>query len=191
MERYREILDFWFGPDAGPGMWFGGGEALDHEVHDRFSQDLAEAVAGHLRAWEDSPESTVALVVLLDQFSLQLHRKRKRGYEQAALALPIAERAIAKGADRQLPCAQRGFLYMPFMHAEDRALQERSVELFSKLAQECGGGPDREAVEGFEKFSKLHRDIVAKYGRFPGRNACYGRANTPAEQEYLDKGGYF
>src|ERR1041384_392437 len=110
MERWREILDFWFGPGS-PGIWFSGSEAVDRVVHDRFSQDLAEAVAGNLESWEGAPESTFALVVLLDQFSLQLHRKRKRGYEQAALALPVAERAIARGFDRQGGRAQRGLLY--------------------------------------------------------------------------------
>jgi uncharacterized protein (DUF924 family) len=189
MERWREILDFWFGPGS-PGIWFSGSEAVDREVHDRFSQDLAEAVAGKLGNWEDSPESAVALVVLLDQFSLQLHRKRKRGYEQAALALPVAQRAIARGFDRQVSCAERGFLYMPFMHAEDVGLQQRSVQLFTQLAQDCAPSADG-SIEGFLKFAQLHRDIVVKYGRFPGRNACYGRATTPAEQAYLDGGGHF
>jgi uncharacterized protein (DUF924 family) len=188
MERYREILAFWFGPGSDAKLWFGGDETTDRAVRERFSADVADAAAGRLSAWEDSPESTVALVVLLDQFSLQLHRKQRQGYEQAALALPIAERALAKGFDRRLGCEKRGFLYMPFMHAEDLGLQERSVTLFAALAAECGG---RAAMTGFLQSAEQHRQVVRKYGRFPGRNKAYGRAATAEEQVYLDRGGHF
>ena len=188
MERYRAILDFWFGPGSGARRWFGGDAATDREVRGRFSADLADAVAGRLADWEASPEGAVALVVLLDQFSLQLHRRQRQGYEQSALALPIAERAIAKGFDKRLDRAQRGFLYMPFMHAEDLALQDRSLELFSDLARECG---DELTIGGFLKSAEAHREIVRAYGRFPGRNAAYGRSSTAEEQEYLDRGGHF
>jgi uncharacterized protein (DUF924 family) len=188
MERYREILAFWFGPGSGAKLWFSGDPATDRAVQERFSADVADAVAGRLPAWEDYPESTVALVVLLDQFSLQLHRKQRRGYEQAALALPIVERALAKGFDRQLACEERGFLYMPFMHAEDLGRQDRSVTLFSTLAAECGG---RAGMTGFLRSAEQHREVVMKYGRFPGRNEAYGRATTAEERVYLDRGGYF
>ena len=188
MERWREILDFWFGPKAGPRLWFGGAAATDREIRERFSGLLAEAVAGKLAGWEGSPESTVALVVLLDQFSLQLHRKQRQGYEGSRLALAVSQRAIAKGFDRQLECAMRGFLYMPFMHAEDPALQERSVLLFSALARQFG---DELSIGGFLKSAIEHRDVVRKYGRFPGRNRAYGRVNTAGEQVYLDEGGHF
>ncbi|HEX4300083.1 MAG TPA: DUF924 family protein [Gammaproteobacteria bacterium] len=188
MERYRAILDFWFGPGSGAKLWFGADAATDRKVRERFSGDLADAVAGKLVDWEESPQSTVALVVLLDQFSLQLHRKQRQGYEESALALAVAERAIAKGFDRQLSCAERGFLYMPFMHAEDPALQEKSVELFSNLAK---ASRDRPAVDGFLKAAKGHWEVVRRYGRFPGRNQAYGRTSTSEEQEYLDRGGHF
>ncbi|HEX2667735.1 MAG TPA: DUF924 family protein [Gammaproteobacteria bacterium] len=190
MERYREILDFWFRPGAGPELWFGADAATDRVVRERFAGDLADAVAGKLDSWEGSPGSALALVVLLDQFSMQLHRRQRQGYEQSALALPVAERAIARGFDRQLDCTRRGFFYMPFMHVEDLAHQERGVQLFSKLVQECGPG-EQEANTGFLKYARLHRDIVAHYGRFPGRNAAYGRESTYAERVYLDEGGYF
>jgi uncharacterized protein (DUF924 family) len=188
MQRQREVLGYWFGPKAGPGLWFGADTATDREVARRFSGDLAEAVAGRLADWQATPDGALALVVLLDQFSLQLHRKQRQGYEHSALALPIAERAIARGLDRRLGCEQRGFLYMPFMHAEDLALQERSVALFTRLSQDCPPSP---SIQGFLRSAREHHHIVSKYGRFPGRNACYGRQATPAEQAYLDQGGYF
>lgn len=190
MERWREILDFWFGPGAGPQLWFGGYQGTDREVRERFSGDLAHAVAAKLQDWEEAPESTAALVLLLDQFSMQLHRKEEQGYRQSALAIPIAERAIAKGFDRQLGCAERGFLYMPFMHAENLAFQEKSVALYSRLAAECGHA-NHPFVAGFLGSAKGHRDVVRKYGRFPGRNKAYGRSNSAAEQDYLDRGGHF
>lgn len=186
--RWREILEFWFGPEADAGLWFGGDPAVDREVRERFADLLDEALAGKLTSWEESPESTVALVVLLDQFSLQLHRKQRQGYEGSGQALAVSERAIAKGFDRRLDCAMRGFLYMPFMHAEDPALQERSVELFSALAEESG---DELSRDGFLKSAIEHRNIVRKYGRFPGRNRALGRTDTPEERTYLDDGGHF
>lgn len=188
MERWREVLDFWFGPGAGPQLWFGGAPATDREIRGRFSGLLADAVAGKLAGWEDSPGSTVALVVVLDQFSLQLHRKQRQGYEGSRLALAVSQRAIAKGFDRQLDCAMRGFLYMPFMHAEDPDLQERSVALFSDLARQF---EDELSIGGFLKSAIEHRDVVRKYGRFPGRNRAYGRVDTAEERAYLDKGGHF
>ncbi|HSN17429.1 MAG TPA: DUF924 family protein [Gammaproteobacteria bacterium] len=187
MVSHVAVLDFWFGPGSGPDLWFGAAATTDREVRHRFGGKLADAVAGRLDGWAETPEGAVALVVLLDQFSLQLHRKQRRGYEQASLALPVSQRAIARGFDRKLGCEQRGFLYMPFMHAEDLALQERSVELFTRLAEECAG----RSIEGFLKSAIEHRDIVRTYGRFPGRNACYGRRSTAAENDYLAQGGHF
>lgn len=188
MERWRAILDFWFGPGSGPGLWFGADPATDREIRRRFSGDLADARTGALVTWESSPESTAALVVLLDQFSLQLHRRQRQGYEGSAMALAVAERAIAKGFDRRLPCAQRGFLYMPFMHAEDPLLQEQSVALFSRLAEESR---DPLAGNGFLKSAVQHRDVLRRFGRFPGRNQAYGRTDTAEERLYLDRGGHF
>jgi uncharacterized protein (DUF924 family) len=188
MERWREVLDFWFAPGADAGFWFGGDPAVDSAVRERFSGLLADALAGKLASWEDSPASTLALVVVLDQFSLQLHRRQREGYAGSTLALAVSQRALAKGFDRQLGRDPRGFLYMPFMHAEDRALQERSVELFSGLAREYA---DAMSVDGFLRSAVAHRDVIRKYGRFPGRNRTYGRTNTLAEQEYLDGGGHF
>lgn len=190
MKPYQEILDYWFGPEAGPELWFGADEAADREVRERFSALLDDAVAGKLASWEDMHESCVALVILLDQFSLQLYREEKRSYEQAALALPIAQRAIARGFDAKIGFFPRAFLYMPFMHAEDLGLQERGVELFSQLARDASP-EQKESAEGFLEFAKIHRDVVKQYGRFPGRNACYGRASSPAELKYLEEGGEF
>jgi uncharacterized protein (DUF924 family) len=187
-ERWREVLEFWFGPQADARLWFGGDPAVDREVRRRFAGLLDEALAGRLEAWEASPESTVALVVLLDQFSLQLHRKQRQGYEGSTLALAVSQRAIAKGFDAQLGCAMRGFLYMPFMHAEDLALQERSVALFSDLARRFEG---ELSIGGFLKSAIEHRDIVRRFGRFPGRNRAYARETTPEERDYLEKGGHF
>jgi uncharacterized protein (DUF924 family) len=190
MGRYQDILNFWFGPDSGSELWFGGDEETDREVRERFSNDLEDAVAGSLDSWEDDSESCVALIVLLDQFSLQLFREQRKSYEQSAMAIPIALKAIERGYEKKLDFAKRAFLYMPFMHAENLELQEKGVSLFELLSKEAS--PENKAsAEGFLKFAKLHRDVVKRYGRFPGRNEAYGRKNTPEEQKYLDEGGYF
>lgn len=188
--RYQKILHYWFGPTSGSKLWFGGDESIDAEIREKFSGDLEDAASGKLKNWEDTPESCIALVVLLDQFSLQLFREQSKSYDQSAMAVPIAERAIGRGFDKKLSFAKRAFLYMPFMHAEDLKLQEKGVELFSQLVDECAP-ENRKQAEGFLKFAKVHRDVVRQYGRFPGRNECYGRTNTPEEQKYLDEGGYF
>lgn len=188
--RYQEILDFWFSPQADRKLWFGADEATDRLVREKFLIDLDDAVAGKFKAWEDKPESAIALIVLLDQFSLQLYREEKRSYEQSALAIPIAERAIERGFEEQLTTSQKCFLYMPFMHAENLKLQNKGVDLFSKLLEKAPS-KEKKMVRDFLKFAKIHRDIVKEYGRFPGRNECYGRKNTPEEEVYIKNGGYF
>jgi uncharacterized protein (DUF924 family) len=190
LERYQEILNFWFGPHAGPQLWFGADESTDREVRKRFSKDLDDAVLGKLAAWEDSPEKTVALVVLLDQFSFQLYRRKRKSYEQSNMAIPIAKKAIGCGFDKRVTPSMRAFLYMPFLHAENPVLQEKSVALFSQLVRECSP-EDKKLAQEFLKFAKIHRDVVKKFGRFPGRNHCYGRKNTLEEEKYLKEGGYF
>ncbi len=189
-QRYRAVLEYWFGSNSGPDLWFGGSEAVDREIRDLFLEDLQDAIAGKLSAWEESHEGTVALVVLLDQFSLQLYRDQRVGYDWAALAVPVAERALEKDFDRKVSFAQRAFLYMPYMHAENLELQEKGVRLFSALAAECAP-ENRESAQNFLNFSRVHRDVVAKFGRFPGRNECYGRENSVEEQSYLNEGGHF
>ena len=173
----EDILAFW--RSAGPEKWFAKDDAFDADIRSRFLSIHEAAALGELAAWENTPEGVYALMILLDQFPRNLFRGSARAFATDALALEIAERAIARGFDMAKPVPERRFLYMPFMHAEDLAHQERCVSL-------CDASDDPEGV----KFAVLHRDIIHDFGRFPHRNPVLGRETTPQEQEFLDEGGF-
>ncbi len=137
------------------------------------------AAAGELAAWEATPEGALALVLVLDQFPRNMFRGNGRTYETDALARAVADRAIARGFDQQMPRGERQFFYLPFMHSEHLGDQERCVD----LARAYGD-------DGFTKYAEQHADIVRRFGRFPHRNAILGRATTPEEQAFLDGGGF-
>lgn len=172
-----ELVDFW--REAGFDRWFKADPAFDAAC--RTYLPLHEAAArGELAAWEETPEGALALVLLLDQFPRNLFRGTPRAWATDAAALAAAERAIAHGHDRAIEPALRAFLYMPLMHAEDLGHQERSVSLFTAL------GIPVNLTAAHE-----HRELIARFGRFPHRNAVLGRPETAAEREYLAGEGAF
>lgn len=171
------ILAFW--RDAGPKRWYTPDQAFDAEVRRRFLGLWQRAVAGELTSWETSDDGALALVIVLDQFPRNLFRNDGRTYEADALAREVAHRAVARGFDRQIPHADRRFFYLPFMHSETLADQERCVE----LARAYGD-------DEFTKYAEQHADIVRRFGRFPHRNAMLGRATTAEERAFLDEGGF-
>jgi uncharacterized protein (DUF924 family) len=190
--RAAAVLDYWFGDlDQTPeyfarrtGLWFGGDPGVDEHIRRTFEGDVDDAVAGRLASWDETPKGSLSRIVLLDQFSLQLYREQPRSYDQAALALPIAERAIERGWEFVLTPAERVFLYLPFEHAEDLARQERSVALFESLVR--GAPPELRAVmEGYHHWAVRHHRVVARFGRFPDRNEVFGRPSTPEELAFL------
>ncbi len=173
----EEVLAFW--REAGPEKWFANDDAFDAGIRTCFLAAHEAASRGELAAWEATPEGVYALMLLLDQFPRNLFRGSPRAFATDAQALEIAERAIAKGFDREIAVPERRFLYMPFMHAENIAHQERCVAL-------CEASDDAEGV----KHAVTHRDIIRDFGRFPHRNAVLGRQTTPEEQAFLDEGGF-
>lgn len=187
------VLAFWFGtPDlvASPPAelqrrWFGGGPAFDREIADRFGAllDAPEAVA----AWAGTVAGDVAAVVVFDQLARNAFRGTARAFAYDRYALPIASAAVDAGRDRELGVAQRAFLYLPFEHAEDRAAQDRAVALFEALAADLP--PDDPRGPMYLDFARRHRDIVARFGRFPGRNRALGRPSTAEEAAWLAGGG--
>jgi len=172
-----DVLAFWRG--AGPGKWFKKDAALDAEIARRFLAVWHAAADGKLATWEETPEGALALAIVLDQFPRNMFRGDARTYGTDPLARAVADRAIARGFDRQLPHAERQFLYLPFMHSENLPDQERC------LALAHGYGDD-----GFTKYAEQHADIIRRFGRFPHRNAMLGRAARPEEQAFLDAGGF-
>lgn len=192
----RDVLDFWFGGDpddpataqAKMPLWWGHAEATDRELRERFGPTHEAAASGQLDAWAQAPEGLVALVVVLDQLSRNLHRGTPAAFAQDPAALRLALPAIEKGQDRTRPFFHRVFLYLPLEHSERLAHQERCCRLFERLLAECAE-PLRGAARAYLGFAQQHRDIVARFGRFPHRNAILGRRSSAEELEFLAQPG--
>jgi uncharacterized protein (DUF924 family) len=184
-ERARALIDFWFGPEGDPErethrqIWFRSTPEHDTTLRHRFLADYESAAAGELTAWEEAPESALALVLLLDQIPRNIFRDTPRAYATDAAARAAAERALAKGFDALLPSAWRKFLYMPLHHSESLADQQRSLQLFEAL-------PDRTGREGTRRYAMRYIDVIARFGRFPHRNAILGRPSTAEEIAFLE-----
>jgi uncharacterized protein (DUF924 family) len=174
MPTPQDIVAFW--REAGPDRWFARDEALDAAIRERFLESYEAAARGDLNEWELEPSGSLALLLLLDQFPRHLFRGTRRAYATDATALLLAERAIDRGHDRAVEDALRRFFYTPFMHAEDPAAQERCVALVEALG-------DAESLH----WARHHRDVVARFGRFPHRNATLGRTSTPEEERFLQE----
>jgi uncharacterized protein (DUF924 family) len=178
-----DILDFWFGDRSGErAEWFRKDPAFDEAIRARFGAAVDAAIAGGYAAWTDTPRGTLALVILLDQFTRNIFRGTPRMFAGDARALALAQAAVAAGSDRALGAYERMFLYLPFEHAEDAAMQERSLALFGRLAEEAGL---RSQLEWAEK----HAAVIRRFGRYPHRNASLGRASTPEETAFLAEPG--
>ncbi len=182
----REVLTFWFGepPASAPRPeWFRKDEAFDALIRQRFGSTLDAALSGGLRHWDSTAPGALARIVVLDQFTRNSFRDTPRAFAGDALALAAAQVLVASGADRQLLPLQRWFVYLPFEHAEDLALQVRAIQLFATLAEEHPGLADAGV------WAQKHHDVVARFGRFPHRNAILGRASTTEEEAFLARPG--
>ncbi|MGQ7791970.1 DUF924 family protein [Faunimonas sp. B44] len=171
------VVGFW--REAGPERWFAKDEAFDDAIRARFEAVRAAALTGELDDWEETPEGALALILLLDQFSRNLHRGTARAFEADGKALGIAERALAAGHDAAVEPALKVFFYLPFMHAEQLREQALCVRLCYPLRND-------ETLH----YAREHEHIIRRFGRFPHRNSALGRYTSPAEQAYLDGGGF-
>lgn len=169
----KEVLRFWF-EELRPPDWFKSDAQLDERIRRRFADLHAELAASPPAPSSLDAPTLLATVLVFDQFSRNLFRESATAYEVDAQALALAKHAVATGMDRSLNEQQRYFLYMPFMHSEDRGMQAESVRLFAALGSAEGA-----------KWAEHHRDIVERFGRFPHRNAILGRQSTPEELEFL------
>jgi uncharacterized protein (DUF924 family) len=173
----EDVLHFWFG-ESGPRQWFAKDAAFDAVLRERFGALHASMAAGVEPASADTSRRALAAILVLDQFSRNLHRDDPRAFACDARARELARAALDQGNDAGLGAAQRMFLYLPFEHSEDLADQQRSVALFEALGE-----------PGWLRYAIAHRDLIARFGRFPHRNAVLGRASTPAELEALAQPG--
>jgi uncharacterized protein (DUF924 family) len=179
-----DVLAFWFGPPphATRDVWFRKAPAFDAAIRERFGAAVTAALSGEFTTWDATPQGALARVILLDQFTRNLHRDTPLAFAGDTQALTIAEQAIARGFDRELDRFERWFLYLPFEHSEDAAMQQRSLALFGQLAAETG---DRAPLEWAEK----HAAVIRRFGRYPHRNAILGRASTTEELAFLAQPG--
>ncbi len=187
---WDDVLEYWIGsePLANASKWFRGGPEVDEAIRERFGALREAAVRGDLEGWREDPQGAVAYVILLDQFSRNLFRGSPEAFAGDALALQAALDADARGFDRQLPPFHRAFLYMPYMHAEDLALQDRCLAAFGRLVEESP--PEvRKFIQANLDYAVKHRDIIVRFGRYPHRNATLGRASTPEELAFLQQPG--
>jgi len=183
--RAGVLLDTWFGPAGDPAreqhreIWFRGGPEFDAALREAFLADYETAAAGGLWLWEALPEGALALVLLLDQIPRNIFRDTPRAYAADAAARSAADRALARDFDRLVPPAWRLFFYMPLHHSEDLADQQRSVALFDSLPR----NPDRGG--SLRRYGRPYIEVIARFGRFPHRNAILGRQSTPEEIAFL------
>jgi len=180
-----DVLDFWFSERART-RWFANEPALDDEIRSRFGAAVAAAARGALGAWSSTAGGALALTIVLDQFSRNIHRGTPEAFESDGRALQVADHAIERQLDRDTPLDRRMFFYLPFEHSESLPDQRRSVELFSRWAAEHPA-EQRAYADDQMIYVLRHREIIERFGRFPHRNAVLGRTSTPAELAFLEE----
>ena len=177
MVRAGEVIDFWF-LETRPRQWWSKDATFDALVRERFGALHAAAVRAELFGWRETAEGRLAEIIVLDQFSRNLYRDDARAFAWDAMALVLAQEAVAAGVDRQLPVPQRHFLYMPYMHSESALIQVAAERLFAALGQE-----ETYAI------ALRHKEIVDRFGRYPHRNALLGRESSAEEIAFLRQPG--
>jgi uncharacterized protein (DUF924 family) len=195
-EAIRRVLDFWFSAseldapqiDSRMERWFSADPAVDRQIREDYNDLVEQALAGKLDHWAQSAEGRLALILLLDQFCRHIHRGEARAFAGDKRALRLCIEGTMNNTFQTLSPIQRVFFFMPLQHAESAQIQEKSVRIYSALAEGVSETL-RETFLTFAQFAELHRDIVVRFGRFPHRNRVLGRANTPEEEAYLAADG--
>ena len=175
----NDVLTFWFEATK-PSQWYRRDHAFDREIENHFSKLHDAAANGTLDTWQSEPQSALARIIILDQFSRNIFRDDPRAFAVDDLALAAARDAITRDFDLQFPEQQQAFFLMPFMHAETLSVQKESVQHFT----------NRQPGRSNLSYAIEHHDIIEKFGRFPHRNKILGRQSTPEEIQYLETGGF-
>lgn len=174
---YPVILHFWF-QEIAPRQWWAADAEFDRLIKLRFGELHSRAARAELFDWRSTPLGRLAEIIVLDQFSRNIHRGSRRAFENDALALGLAQEAVAAQADAGLNADQRGFLYMPYMHSESPRIHRVAEALFR----------ERASANSLD-FELRHKAIIDRFGRYPHRNAALGRASTPEEMAFLAQPG--
>ena len=196
MSTWQPLLDWWLGAEgsatevaaARQGLWFGKRDSQDLEAEARFGALVERALAGDLKNWLDDQQGWLAQLILLDQLPRMIFRNTPRAFAGDSRARPLLQEGLERGWDRRLTPIQRVFSYLVFEHAEDLPLQDRAVELFADLLNEAAVD-ERPLFANFLDFAESHQRVIARFGRFPHRNAILGRASTDEEQAFLREPG--
>jgi len=171
------ILNFWF-EEINPSYWFKKDEQFDALIRQKFSATHQAAAQGELFAWRKSIEGRLAEIIVLDQFSRNMFRDDPRAFAYDAMALVLAQEAVATGECTNLPPARRAFAYMPYMHSESLPIHQEAMKLFAQPG-----------LENNLQFELRHQEIITRFGRYPHRNAILGRTSTPQELAFLEEPG--
>lgn len=174
---YQDVLRFWF-EEIEPKMWWVADRNFDLRIRDRFQAIHEQAARGELFAWRKEPKGRLAEVIVLDQFSRNIHRGTPAAFAQDPMALALAQEAIAAGADKDLSAVERSFLYLPYMHSESRRIHQVAEGLYRA-----------NGLQDNYKFELRHKDIIDRFGRYPHRNQILGRASSAEEIEFLKQPG--
>lgn len=174
---FQDIITFWF-ETATPKQWFIKDEEFDAQIYDRFSTVYDAASNCELFSWRTEPLGRLAEIIVLDQFPRNMFRDTSAAFASDALALCLAQEAVALGADQQLPAQQRAFLYMPYMHSESPAIHAVATQLFNQPEMEL-----------HYEYELKHQAIITRFGRYPHRNEALGRESTAEEIEFLKTPG--
>lgn len=175
MRQAGDVIEFWF-VEHGHEDWFGGKEDFDLRLAARFTETHRRVAVGEAYTWREAPEGRLAEIIVLDQFSRQLHRGGARAFAQDGMALVLAQEAVRLGLDARIAPERRMFLYMPYMHSESLVVHEAALPLFESL--------DNQDLLDYEH---AHLDVLRRFGRFPLRNAALGRESTPGEIAYMQE----
>ena len=181
MNTPQDVLAYWL-DEIGPAGWYSGGVDLDADIREKFLPLWEKAAAGALGMWLTCATETLAYVVLTDQLSRNMFRNQSKAFALDCSARKAAKIAIKREWDMRIDEPARQFFYMPLMHSENLIDQDRAVRLFLMRMPETG-------VNNID-HARAHREIIRKFGRFPFRNAALGRESTPAEQSFMNEGGY-
>jgi len=197
--EYQTVLDFWFGQQAAQtssadiakaqaSLWWGKDSALDQQILQRFEPVLKGLISGQYPHWLDKPQSKLAAIIVLDQFSRNMYRNSGSAFCQDSLALHWALEMIRQGQDKQLSLIERVFLYMPLEHSEQLIMQKLCLEKFQQLAAEAPQSFSEQA-QSYVDFAQRHLDIIERFGRFPHRNSVLNRVSNEEELQFLQQPG--
>jgi uncharacterized protein (DUF924 family) len=174
---YREVLSFWF-EEIDPKSWWSAKPEFDDQVRTRFGEMLNRAAAGELFSWRRDHRGRLAEIIVLDQFSRNVHRGSRQAFEQDPMALALAQEAVACNAHLSLEPVERGFMFLPYMHSESAAIHAVTEGLYREYG-----------LKDNHDFELRHKAIIDRFGRYPHRNAVLGRSSTQEELEFLKQAG--